>query len=63
MTFLDEPLAFYHVRGQGAGAPSIYENSVEGFQSTRHTFYKRYLRNMLLRQDIAQGKLGVGFLG
>lgn len=56
--FLEEPLAFYHQREQAVGAA---KNS----RSRADILYGRLdteLRNALLRKDLAEGKVGLGFL-
>lgn len=57
--FLEEPLAFYHQREAIAGGPSA--NS----RMNAKEVYGRLdaeIRNRLLRQDLAEGRLGLGFL-
>lgn len=55
-----EPLANYHVRTSGPTAASVYSNSIG--VPDKHRFYKRLLRNESLRQDIAAGRFGIGYM-
>ena len=57
---IKDHLAFYHVRNSGQNAHSIYSNSIE--VTEKHRFYNTYLRNEFLRKDLAENKLGVGFI-
>lgn len=57
---IKEHLAFYHFRVTEKHARSIYNNSITG--SEQHRFYKTYLRNEYLRKDLAENKLGMGYI-
>ena len=57
---LKEHLAFYHSRTAEKNAHSIYINSIK--DSEKHQFYNTYLRNEFLRKDLAENKLGVGYM-
>jgi glycosyltransferase involved in cell wall biosynthesis len=57
---LKDHLAFYHFRNSEKNAHNIYSNSVE--VTEKHRFYNTYLRNEFLRKDLAENKLGVGFI-
>lgn len=57
--FIPEVLAYYYHRE--ASTNSQYSNTVvDGVD--KHQFYKNLLCNQLLREDLAQGKLGKGYL-
>lgn len=53
--FLEEPLAFYHQRENGEGNTRTRSDISYGRLDTE-------LRNELLRRDLAEGKVGLGFL-
>ena len=55
---LPEPLAYYHFR---QNSDDDYANSLVGAIES-HIQYAAYLRNDLLRTDLASNKLGAGFL-
>lgn len=52
-------LAYYHDREKDH--TSAYASSVTG-RAELHAFYDNFLRNEWLRQDIAAGRFGIGFL-
>lgn len=54
-----KPLAYYHHRVRGTA--SEYSNSIIG-DVDKHALYDAALRNELLRTDLANGVLGLGFL-
>ena len=59
--FLDPgyPLAFYHHRKYVPGAEG---NTNFGSGKERHRYYVNLLANKYLRQELAEGKLGVGYI-
>jgi glycosyltransferase involved in cell wall biosynthesis len=61
LVVLQEPLAYYHHRVEDKNPQSIYANSIIGGLN-KHEFYGTYLRNELLRKDLREGKVGLGFL-
>lgn len=54
-----ETLAYYHYRSQSSNVD--YDNSVT-FKNNLHLLYADHLRNQLLREDLIQNKLGIGYL-
>ena len=59
IVLVPEHLAFYHHRVPEDS--SDYANTVVGAIDTHET-YQTYMRNKLLRDDMEQGKVGVGYL-
>ncbi|MCK9620199.1 MAG: glycosyltransferase [Methylobacter sp.] len=57
---LKEHLAFYYIRISNDKSGEAYSNSVNNME--KHSFYKTYLRNEFLRKELAEGKLGVGYM-
>lgn len=56
---IPEELAFYHHRL--AATSGVFSNSVIGGDS-KHLFYDTLLRNELLREDLENNRIGVGYL-
>lgn len=57
---LKEHLALYYLRISNDSSGEAYSNSVNNME--KHQFYKTYLRNEFLRKELAEGKLGVGYM-
>jgi glycosyltransferase involved in cell wall biosynthesis len=57
---LKEHLAFYYLRTSNSSSGEAYSNSVNNME--KHQFYKTYLRNEFLRKELAEGRLGVGYM-
>jgi glycosyltransferase involved in cell wall biosynthesis len=57
---LKEHLAFYHKRIGATSVKGIYSNSIS--VADQHEFIVTHLRNEFLRKDLAEGRLGLGYL-
>jgi glycosyltransferase involved in cell wall biosynthesis len=57
---LKDHLAFYYIRINNSNSGTVYSNSVNNRE--KHHFYQTYLRNEFLRKELAEGKLGVGYM-